>query len=149
MAIIDQQGATIGRSQMGPVAAAAAATATVAAGGQQQQQRQQQQKRLSAQSRTAFGAAILCLMLPQTGCNSPPTPHPPLPSARRVAALVGHYGECRLRCLLLTDSSADVLLPLCKGGRPRPTMPLPLPLPLAASFAWLSLQRLNIYVLCT
>lgn len=34
MAIIDQQGATIGRSQMGPVAAAAA-TATVAAGGQQ------------------------------------------------------------------------------------------------------------------
>lgn len=87
MAIIDQQGATIGRGQMGPVAAAAAATATVAAsaaaGGQQK-------KRLP--SRTPFEAAILCLMLPQTGlppCLALPAPH-------LVAALVGHYGECRL-----------------------------------------------------
>lgn len=43
MAIIDQQGATIGRGQMGPVAAAAAATATVAAsaaaGGQQKKKK--------------------------------------------------------------------------------------------------------------
>lgn len=38
-------------------------------------------KRLSAQSRTAFGAAILCLMLPQTGCNSPPPSPLPLRSS--------------------------------------------------------------------
>lgn len=143
MAIIDQQGATIGRSQMGPVAVAAAATATVAAGGQQQRQ----QKKIVGSVENGVLSCNFMLNVATNWLQQPTSPPPSLPSsARRVAALVGHYGECRLRCLLLTDSSADVLLPLCKGGRPRP---LPLPLPLAASFAWLSLQRLNIYVLCT
>lgn len=119
MAIIDQQGATIGRSQMGPVAAAAAATATVAAGGQQQRQ----QKKIVGSVENGVWSCNFMLNVATNWLQHNTNPPSPWSSARRVAALVGHYGECRLRCLLLTDSSADVLLPLCKGGDHAPPCP--------------------------
>lgn len=134
MAIIDQQGATIGRSQMGPVAAAAA-TATVAAGGQQQQQ-----KKIVGSVENGVWS---CNFMLNVATNWLPLPL----FALRVAALVGHYGECRLCCLLLTDSSADVLLPLCKGGRPHPPPAPPsaslICLAFAAAFKYLCLVYLS------
>lgn len=75
MAIIDQQGATIGRSQMGPVAVAAAATATVAAGGQQQQQ--QQQKKIVGSVENGVWSCNFMLNVATNWLQQPTNPPPP------------------------------------------------------------------------
>lgn len=122
---------------MGPVAAAAAATATVAAGGQQQ-------KKIVGSVENGVWSCNFMLNVATNWLQEPTSPLPSLPSsARRVAALVGHYGECRLRCLLLTDSSADVLLPLSTPPAPAPPSGSLICLAFAAAFKYLCLVYLS------